>query len=37
MSWEPTFVIAGAARAGSTALSETLRAHPDVWLTQPKE
>jgi len=37
MSWEPTFVIAGAARAGSTALSETLRAHTDVWLTQPKE
>jgi hypothetical protein len=35
--WQPTFVIAGAARAGSTALSETLRAHPDVWLTQPKE
>lgn len=37
MSWEPTFVIAGAARAGTTALSEALRAHPDVWLTQPKE
>jgi hypothetical protein len=37
MTWQPTFVIAGAARAGTTALSEALRAHPDVWLTQPKE
>lgn len=37
MSWQPTFVVAGAARAGTTALSEALRAHPDVWLTQPKE
>jgi hypothetical protein len=37
MSWQPTFALAGAARAGTTALSEALRAHPDVWLTQPKE
>ncbi len=33
----PTFVIAGAARAGSTALAEQLRAHPQVWMTTPKE
>lgn len=33
----PTFVIAGAARAGSTALAEKLRAHPQIWMTTPKE
>lgn len=33
----PTFVVAGAARAGSTAVVEALRAHPDVFVTQPKE
>lgn len=33
----PTFAIAGAARAGSTAVAEALRAHPDVFVTQPKE
>jgi len=33
----PTFVIAGAARAGSTALAEQLRSHPQVWMTTPKE
>jgi hypothetical protein len=32
-----TFVVAGAARAGSTAVVEALRAHPDVFVTQPKE
>ncbi|HUW17037.1 MAG TPA: hypothetical protein VMW94_08155 [Actinomycetes bacterium] len=33
----PTFVVAGAGRAGSTAVTEGLRAHPDVFVTQPKE
>ena len=33
----PTFAIAGAARAGSTAVAEALRAHPDGFVTQPKE
>lgn len=33
----PTFVIAGAGRAGSTAVIESLRMHPDVFITQPKE
>ncbi|HEX2175499.1 MAG TPA: sulfotransferase [Nocardioidaceae bacterium] len=33
----PDFVVAGAARAGSTAVVESLRAHPDVFVTQPKE
>jgi hypothetical protein len=33
----PTFVVAGAGRAGSTAVAEALRAHPDVFVTQPKE
>lgn len=33
----PTFVVAGAARAGSTAVIESLRAHPDVFVTLPKE
>lgn len=33
----PTFVVAGAARSGSTAVIESLRKHPDVFVTQPKE
>jgi hypothetical protein len=33
----PDFVVAGAARAGSTAVVESLRSHPDVFVTQPKE
>lgn len=33
----PTFAIAGAARAGSTALAEALRQHPDAFVCQPKE
>ncbi len=33
----PTFLVAGAARAGTTALVEGLRLHPDVFVTQPKE
>ena len=33
----PTFAIVGAARAGTTAIAETLRSHPDVFMTQPKE
>ena len=37
MTVRPTFLIAGAARAGSTAVVEALRAHPDVFVTQPKE
>lgn len=32
-----TFVVAGAARAGSTAVVEALRGHPDVFVTKPKE
>ncbi len=33
----PTFVVAGAARAGTTALTEGLRSHPDCFVTTPKE
>jgi hypothetical protein len=33
----PDFVIAGAARAGSTAVVESLRRRADVFVTQPKE
>ena len=33
----PNFLVAGAARGGTTALVEGLRLHPDVFLTQPKE
>jgi hypothetical protein len=33
----PTFLIAGAGRAGTTGLVEGLRAHPDVFVTTPKE
>jgi hypothetical protein len=33
----PNFLIAGAARSGTTALARTLVQHPDVFLTEPKE
>ncbi len=33
----PNFVVAGAARSGTTALTEALRSHPDVFVTTPKE
>lgn len=33
----PDFVVAGAARAGSTAVVESLRRRPEVFITQPKE
>lgn len=33
----PSFVVAGAGRAGTTGLVEGLRAHPDVFVTTPKE
>lgn len=33
----PTFLVAGAARSGTTALVEGLRARPDVFVTTPKE
>ncbi|MGH8792852.1 MAG: sulfotransferase family protein [Stackebrandtia sp.] len=33
----PNFVIAGAARSGTTAIAEAIRAHPDAFVTQPKE
>ncbi|MGH1504372.1 MAG: sulfotransferase family protein [Acidimicrobiales bacterium] len=33
----PNFVIAGAARSGTTALARALGAHPDVFFTEPKE
>ncbi len=33
----PTFVVAGAARCGTTALIEGLRRHPRVFVTVPKE
>jgi len=33
----PTFVVAGAGRAGTTGLVEGLRCHPDVFVTSPKE
>lgn len=34
---KPTFVIAGAPKTGTTALSEYLRAHPNVYMSWPKE
>ncbi len=37
MAVVPNFLVAGAARAGTTALIEGLRLHPDVFVTQPKE
>lgn len=33
----PTFLVAGAARSGTTAVVERLRRHPDVFVTDPKE
>lgn len=33
----PTFLVAGAARSGTTALVEGLRNHPQVFVTSPKE
>lgn len=33
----PTFLVAGAGRAGTTGLVEGLRSHPDVFVTTPKE
>lgn len=33
----PTFVVAGAARSGTTGLVEGLRTHPQVFVTRPKE
>jgi hypothetical protein len=33
----PTFLIAGAARSGTTGLVEGLRSHPEVFVTAPKE
>lgn len=33
----PTFLIAGAARSGTTAIAEALRRHPEVFVTEPKE
>lgn len=33
----PTFMVAGAARSGTTALVEGLRRHPLVFITSPKE
>ncbi|MGB5951810.1 MAG: sulfotransferase [Ornithinimicrobium sp.] len=37
MTPEPTFLVIGAARSGTTALVEDLRNHPRVFVTQPKE
>jgi sulfotransferase family protein len=33
----PTFAVIGAARSGTTALTEALRRHPDAFVTVPKE
>ena len=33
----PNFLVVGTARAGTTAIVEGLRTHPDVFITQPKE
>lgn len=33
----PTFAVIGAARSGTTAITESLRRHPDVFVTRPKE
>ena len=33
----PTFLLAGGARCGTTAVAEALRAHPDIFVTTPKE
>lgn len=33
----PTFLVIGAARSGTTAITRFLGTHPDVFVTQPKE
>lgn len=33
----PNFLIAGAARSGTTALARSLQAHPEIFFTEPKE
>lgn len=33
----PTYLVAGAARSGSTSVAESLRSHPDAFMTTPKE
>ena len=33
----PNFLVIGAAKAGTTALTEYLRAHPEVFVSDPKE
>jgi hypothetical protein len=33
----PTFAVIGAARSGTTAITESLRRHPDAFVTSPKE
>lgn len=33
----PTFAVIGAARSGTTAITEALRRHPDAFVTTPKE
>lgn len=37
MSTRPNFAVVGAARAGTTALCEAIRAHPHGFLSHPKE
>jgi len=34
---KPNFFIVGAPRCGTTALSEYLRGHPNVFMCHPKE
>ncbi|MGB3639413.1 MAG: sulfotransferase [Rivularia sp. (in: cyanobacteria)] len=34
---KPNFFIVGAPRCGTTALSEYLRSHPNIYVSQPKE
>lgn len=34
---QPTFYLIGAAKSGTTTLTQHLRAHPDLFLTDPKE
>jgi len=33
----PDFIVAGTARSGTTAVADTLRDHPEVFVTTPKE
>ncbi len=37
MVCEPNFFIIGAPKCGTTAMSEYLRSHPDVFMSRPKE